>query len=86
MKHSPSDDSTVPLSATPLASRKIFVSLDTTARSRGSDKVAKQVESILNSQPELAATLVRNGSRGMFWLEPLLEIIASLNTYSLELK
>ena len=74
MKHSPSDDSTVPLSATPLASRKIFVSLDTTARSRGSDKVAKQVESILNSQPELAATLVRNGSRGMFWLEPLLEI------------
>ena len=74
MNHSPSDDSTVPLSATPLASRKIFVSLDTTARSRGSDKVALQVESLLSSQPELAATLVRNGSRGMFWLEPLLEI------------
>ncbi|WOH37400.1 NADH-ubiquinone oxidoreductase-F iron-sulfur binding region domain-containing protein [Thalassotalea fonticola] len=57
-----------------LMSRKIFVSLDTTARSKGSDKVATQAENILNSQPDLEAKLVRNGSRGMFWLEPLLEV------------
>ena len=69
MNHSPSI-----ASSTTLAARKIFVSLDTTARSKGSDKVASQVEKILGSKPDLAATLVRNGSRGMFWLEPLLEI------------
>jgi len=69
MNHSPCLDSSIKLEP-----RKIFVSLDTTARSRGSDKVATQVEETLNSQPDLSATLVRNGSRGMFWLEPLLEI------------
>ncbi len=69
MNHSSSVDSSMLLAA-----RKIFVSLDTTARSRGSEKVATQVKNVLSSQPELEAILIRNGSRGMFWLEPLLEI------------
>ena len=55
-------------------SRKIYLSLDTTARSRGTDLVAAQVEKKLKAQPELNGKLIRNGSRGMFWLEPLLEI------------
>lgn len=67
-KSVPTDNSTA------MTAVKVFVSLDTTARSRGSDKVAAQVEKVLSSQPDLNATLVRNGSRGMFWLEPLLEI------------
>jgi len=54
--------------------KRVYVSLDTTARSKGSDLIATQVSRQLKLQPELAATLVRNGSRGMFWLEPLLEI------------
>ena len=63
---------------TVVASHKIFISLDTTARSRGSDNVAAQVKKLLVSKPELGASLVRNGSRGMFWLEPLLEISTPL--------
>jgi formate dehydrogenase iron-sulfur subunit len=60
--------------STSLTPRKIFVSLDTSARSKGSDKVAIQVQKVLDSQPDLSATLVRNGSRCMLWLEPLLEV------------
>ena len=63
----------------PVNSNRIFVSLDTTAISKGSNKVATQISCLLNEQAKteqtkISATLVRNGSRGMFWLEPLVEI------------
>jgi len=71
---SPSQTTSSTNSSKHVQSQRVYVSLDTTARSKGSDSVADQVSRQLSQQPELAATLVRNGSRGMFWLEPLLEV------------
>ena len=52
---------------------KIFVPSDTTARSLGADESPQQ------SQPKPKARrdveIVRNGSRGLFWLEPLVEVL-----------
>ncbi len=48
---------------------KIFVPGDALAASVGADEVAASLQSAL---PE--ATIVRNGSRGMAWLEPLVEV------------
>ncbi|MGH1330373.1 MAG: formate dehydrogenase beta subunit [Paracoccaceae bacterium] len=48
---------------------KIYVPRDAAARALGSDAVAAAV---VAAAPE--AKLVRNGSRGMIWLEPLVEI------------
>lgn len=52
---------------------KVFIPCDTTALSLGADKVAEQI------RQQAAATgadidIVRNGSRGAFWLEPLVEV------------
>lgn len=58
----------------PVNQKRIFVSLDTTAISKGSNKIAAQISHLLSEETEICATLVRNGSRGMFWLEPLVEI------------
>lgn len=52
---------------------RIFVPLDTTARSLGADAVARQLEAAA-AERGAAVEIVRNGSRGMFWLEPLLEV------------
>jgi len=48
---------------------RVFVPADSAARSVGADTVA---EAIARSTPD--ATVVRNGSRGMLWLEPLVEV------------
>lgn len=51
----------------------IYVPCDTTAVSVGADKLAHA----LSTQAQQAGTelkLVRNGSRGLFWLEPLVEV------------
>jgi len=48
---------------------KIFVPRDAAARALGADEVA---EAVALCAPD--ATVVRNGSRGMVWLEPLVEI------------
>lgn len=48
---------------------KIFVPCDSAAVSVGADAVAAAVASTDSS-----ATIIRNGSRGMLWLEPLVEI------------
>ncbi len=47
----------------------VYVPRDSAARSVGADEVAEQLASLL---PD--ATIIRNGSRGMLWLEPLVEI------------
>ena len=50
-------------------STRVFIPRDTTALSLGADDVAA---AFATHEPDI--DIVRNGSRGMFWLEPLLEI------------
>jgi formate dehydrogenase iron-sulfur subunit len=52
---------------------RIFVPLDAAALSVGAEAVASAVAAEIAAR-KLDATLVRNGSRGLLWLEPLLEI------------
>jgi formate dehydrogenase iron-sulfur subunit len=52
---------------------KIFIPRESTALSLGAHDVAKQISNYSTTH-ELDLDLVRNGSRGMLWLEPLVEI------------
>jgi formate dehydrogenase iron-sulfur subunit len=52
---------------------RIYVSRDSTALAFGADAVARALEAEAKRRG-VDATVVRNGSRGMFWLEPLVEI------------
>ena len=54
-------------------SAKIYVPCDMAAVSVGADAVARAVAREISIR-NLDVTLVRNGSRGMFWLEPLVEV------------
>ena len=51
----------------------VFVPCDTTARSVGADGVAATIVAEAARRGE-SVTVVRNGSRGLYWLEPLVEI------------
>src|SRR6187549_2131461 len=51
----------------------IYVPGDSGALALGADKVAVEVEREI-AQRGMDARIVRNGSRGMYWLEPLLEV------------
>ncbi len=52
---------------------KVFIPADTTACALGADEVAAEVA--LQAQAQgLEVEIIRNGSRGAFWLEPLVEI------------
>ena len=52
---------------------RIFVSQDSSALSVGADEVADAIHRQAQ-QRQINITLIRNGSRGLFWLEPLIEI------------
>jgi len=54
----------------------VFVPLDAAALSMGADEVA---DAIINeaSKRKLDVRVVRNGSRGMLYLEPLVEVETS---------
>tara|TARA_R110001583_G_scaffold140307_1_gene292532 strand:+ start:19098 stop:20654 length:1557 start_codon:yes stop_codon:yes gene_type:complete len=54
-------------------SLKIYVPLDSGSIALGADDVATAVTTEINAR-NLDATLVRNGSRGMYWLEPMVEV------------
>jgi len=54
-------------------SARIFVPMDTTALALGADAVASAIESEARKRG-IDIQLVRNGSRGAFWLEPLVEV------------
>jgi len=54
-------------------SLKIYVPGDAAALSVGAEGVAKAMAEQIASR-HLNATVIRNGSRGMFWLEPLVEV------------
>lgn len=51
---------------------RYYVPRDTTALAVGAQAVADELEKLIGDDDD--ARLVRNGSRGAFWLEPLLEI------------
>ncbi len=51
----------------------IYVPCDAAALSVGADKVAKAIEREIAARA-FDAKIVRNGSRGMLWLEPLVEV------------
>jgi formate dehydrogenase iron-sulfur subunit len=53
---------------------KIFVPSDTTARSLGADAVASAVATEA-ARRSANVEIVRNGSRGLYWLEPLVEVL-----------
>ena len=52
---------------------KVYVPCDTTAASVGADRVAAKIADEAK-QRGLNVQIIRNGSRGMFWLEPLVEV------------
>ncbi len=52
---------------------KLFVPCDMAALSVGADAVARAISEQIATR-RLDATVVRNGSRGLFWLEPLVEV------------
>jgi formate dehydrogenase iron-sulfur subunit len=52
---------------------KIYVPRDAAALALGAEKVAKAIAQEIVARG-LDAEIVRNGSRGMFWLEPLVEV------------
>jgi formate dehydrogenase iron-sulfur subunit len=54
-------------------SAKIYIPRDAAAVSVGADAVARAMTQQIASH-RLDASVVRNGSRGMFWLEPLVEV------------
>ena len=54
---------------------RVFVSLDTSALALGAERVAQAIAAEAK-QRGAAVEIVRNGSRGLFWLEPLVEVEA----------
>ena len=50
---------------------RVFVPRDSAARSVGADEVAA---AIAKHAKHLGLQIIRNGSRGLFWLEPLVEV------------
>jgi formate dehydrogenase iron-sulfur subunit len=55
---------------------KIYVPRETTALALGADEVAERIEAEATARGA-EVELVRNGSRGLFWLEPLVEVETS---------
>jgi len=55
--------------------QRVFVPSDSTARSLGADDVAAAIASEAESRGA-EITIVRNGSRGLYWLETLVEVEA----------
>ena len=52
---------------------KVFVSMDSAALSMGANEVATAISEHAAKDGH-DVTIVRNGSRGMLWLEPLVEV------------
>ena len=52
---------------------RVFVPIDAASLALGADEVAAAVQETAQARG-IAIDIVRNGSRGMFWLEPLVEV------------
>jgi len=57
-----------------MSSIQIYVPRDATALSLGAETVARAI-AVEASRRGVAVQIVRNGSRGLFWLEPLVEVV-----------
>src|SRR5277367_2947215 len=60
---------------------KIFVPLDASARAVGADETARAVAAEAEKR-KIDIELVRNGSRGLLWLEPLVEVEVAGRRYA----
>ncbi|HTV97635.1 MAG TPA: NADH-ubiquinone oxidoreductase-F iron-sulfur binding region domain-containing protein [Steroidobacteraceae bacterium] len=60
------------MSADKMSAGKIYVPRDAAARSMGADETARAIAAEA-ARRGLDVTLVRNGSRGLLWLEPMVE-------------
>lgn len=56
---------------------KIYIPRDTTANAMGADKVAVAIQRCIDDD-NIPLQVVRNGSRGLYWLEPMIEIETEL--------
>ena len=56
-----------------MSALRIYVPGDAVAVACGADEIAAAMTAVA-SKRKLDATIVRNGSRGMHWLEPMLEV------------
>jgi formate dehydrogenase iron-sulfur subunit len=57
---------------------KVFIPRDTTTLALGGDKVARLISEAAQADSSSAnIEIVRNGSRGLFWLEPMVEVETS---------
>jgi formate dehydrogenase iron-sulfur subunit len=52
---------------------KVYIPRDSTALSLGADRTAIAIQAEANKRG-IDITLVRNGSRGLFWIEPMVEV------------
>ena len=52
---------------------KIYVPRDSAAKALGADRVAQAIQAEIEARG-LSAEIIRNGTRGMIWLEPLVEV------------
>jgi formate dehydrogenase iron-sulfur subunit len=57
---------------------RVYVSRDASALALGADATARAIEAVARERG-IAIDLVRTGSRGMFWLEPLVEVEVATN-------
>ena len=57
---------------------KVYIPRDTTTLALGGEKVARLIteaaQAHQSANPEQQIEIVRNGSRGVFWLEPMVEV------------
>lgn len=51
----------------------LYIPKDTTSVSLGTDKVAEIIQHLVDKN-ECPVKIIRNGSRGLYWLEPMIEI------------
>ena len=51
----------------------VYISADASARALGADRIAREIVVRANAAAR-AITIVRTGSRGMVWAEPLVEV------------
>ena len=54
-------------------STRIYIPSDTTAKSLGADRLARQMAAVA-AERGVDIEIVRNGTRGLYWLEPLIEV------------
>ena len=52
---------------------RVYVPCDAAALAVGADRVASEIRAVAQARG-IEVEIIRNGSRGMFWLEPLVEV------------